>query len=72
MTLNHGEAVQAGLSAPPVAVVAITLAGVTLQDWTFIVTIAWVVMQMGWFLFDKVVRPALAGRRAAREAANGK
>lgn len=71
MSLNHEEAVQAGLSAPPVTVVAVTLAGITLQDWVFILTIAWVLMQMGWFVFDKVVRPALAERRAAREAGDG-
>ncbi|WP_439539457.1 hypothetical protein [Sphingomonas sp.] len=71
MTLDHEAAVQAGLSAPPVSVAAITLAGVRLEEWVLILTIAWLAMQMAWFVFDKVIRPALAERRAARESADG-
>lgn len=41
------------LTAPPVAVAGITLAGVTLQDWVYILTLISLALQIGWFLWKR-------------------
>lgn len=57
-----GEAFAASLkSAPPVAVSALTLGGVGLQDWVFIVTLAYVVLQ-GAYLLWKWARDLRRGK----------
>lgn len=66
MSLDH-EAAQAGLSAPPLGVAAITLAGIELQQWILILTVIWLLMQMGWFAYEKVGR--ILRDRAEREDA---
>lgn len=43
-----GVAVEAAKSAPPVAVMAAAIAGLTLQEWVFVVTIVYVVLQAGY------------------------
>lgn len=40
-------------SAPPVAVVGITMAGISLQDWVYILTLVWLVSQLSYFGFKR-------------------
>lgn len=44
---------QVWASAPPTLVSAVTLAGVSLQDWVLIATLGWIVMQAAWFVYSK-------------------
>ena len=43
--------VEAVKSSPPVAVIAATAAGMTLQDWVFVLTLAYLGIQIGWLLW---------------------
>lgn len=38
---------------PPMTVAGLTLAGVQLSDWVLIVTLIWLTLQIGGFIFDK-------------------
>jgi hypothetical protein len=40
-------------SAPPTAVMALTLAGVSLQDWVLMATLGWLGLQIGYFLYQR-------------------
>lgn len=40
-------------NAPPVTVASLTLFGVHVHDYLVVITIAWVLVQMGFFLFDR-------------------
>lgn len=42
------EAVKA---SPPVAVIAATAAGMSLQDWVFVLTLLYLGVQIGWLLW---------------------
>jgi hypothetical protein len=59
ITDNHhevgalGVAAVAGKNAPPIAVAGMTMAGVPLQDWVYILTISWLFVQIAWFCYDK-------------------
>ena len=48
-----GAAAVAGKNAPPIAVAGMTMAGVSLQDWVYVLTIAWLVVQLAWFCYSK-------------------
>lgn len=62
-----GEAFAAlGKSAPPVTISALSVAGVGLQDWVFILTAGYIVLQ-GAYLLWKWVREL----RAKKADANG-
>lgn len=54
-----GTAVKSG---PPVLVSSMTLAGYSLNDWVLVATLLWIVVQMGWFLWQNIIRPR-AGKR---------
>lgn len=43
-------------SSPPVTVVGLALGGITLQDWVYILTIVYLLMQAGWFAYSKFIR----------------
>jgi hypothetical protein len=49
------EAVKA---SPPVAVVGLALGGITLQDWVFILTLIYLVLQITWLVWSKFLRKA--------------
>ncbi len=51
-----GEAITAtaAKALPPVTVAGLTLAGVQLSDWVLILTILWLCLQIGDFIFKKV------------------
>ena len=49
--------VEASKSAPPVAVTGITMVGISLSDWVLIATLTYTFLQMGWFVWDKLIRP---------------
>ncbi len=40
-------------SAPPVAITGLTLMGVGLSDWVMIVTLLWLALQIGYFVYSK-------------------
>lgn len=40
-------------SAPPTAVSALTVAGIGLQDWVLILTLIWLVCQIGYFAWRR-------------------
>lgn len=43
-------------AAPPVSVAGLSLAGVTLNEWVLIATLAYTLLQMGWFIYSKFIR----------------
>lgn len=49
--MSKGEAI---MSAPPVSVVGITLAGISLENWVYIATLFWLGLQIGWFVYKRV------------------
>ncbi|WED79808.1 hypothetical protein PYU99_12485 [Aeromonas media] len=49
-----GTAVKSG---PPVLVSSMTLAGYSLNDWVLVATLLWIVVQMGWFLWQNIISP---------------
>lgn len=51
-----GAAVKSG---PPVVVSTMSLAGYSLNDWVLVATLFWIAVQMGWFLWAKVIRPKI-------------
>ncbi len=44
-------------SAPPILISAITLAGIPLHEWVFILTIIYTGLQIVFFLRDRVYKP---------------
>ena len=44
-------------SAPPVAVVSMSWAGVSLSDWVLIATLVWLSVQIGWFIWSNIIKP---------------
>lgn len=54
---------------PPVAISAITVLGVPLNEWVFILTIIYTVLQITFFVRDKVVKPWLHKRANALRTA---
>ena len=65
MNDNHMETIKA---IPPVAISAITVLGVPLNEWVFILTIIYTVLQITFFLRDKVIKPWF--HRRANQSAN--
>lgn len=61
---NGGEYIVAAYKAtPPVTVTALSLGGVGLSQWVLVVTLVYTVLQMGWFIYDKIIRGGRDGRR---------
>lgn len=61
------EYVIAGYKAsPPVSVATMALAGIPLQEWVYIVTIVYLVLQSAKLIYDAVVK-----FKRRKEAANG-
>lgn len=51
---HRSEMLREGIaSAPPAAVAAVTLAGVSLQDWVLLATLGWIGMQISYFLYQR-------------------
>jgi hypothetical protein len=44
--------------SPPVTVVGLALGGITLQDWVYILTLIYLCLQLGWFVWSKFLRKA--------------
>lgn len=42
------------LTSPAIGVAGLTMAGVTLQDWVYILTLVSLVLQIGWFLYKRI------------------
>lgn len=53
--MNNKESIirEALASAPPTSVAGLTLVGVGLQDWVLIVTLVWILLQMGYFTYKR-------------------
>lgn len=49
--------------APPATVVAATIYGFTLQDWASILAIVLLLMQIGWFVWERLIKPRREKRR---------
>lgn len=43
-------------SVPPVSVAAWTWLGHNVADWVQVAALAWLVLQMGWFIWSKIIR----------------
>ena len=43
-----------GAAVPPVAVTGMSFAGIPLQEWVFLVTILWVVLQIIFLIYDRL------------------
>lgn len=51
---HRSEMIREGAaSLPPAAVAAVTLAGVSLQDWVLMATLGWIAMQISYFLYQR-------------------
>jgi len=50
------DAAQAAASAPPMAVVGMTFTGAELDAWLKITGIVWLLLQMAWFVWSKIIR----------------
>lgn len=64
MTVHHEIVTEATKASPPLTVVGLSLAGVSLQDWMLLLTIVYTVLQLGLLIRDRIYRPY-------KEAANG-
>jgi hypothetical protein len=45
--------IEGAMSLPPAAVAAISLAGVSLQDWVLGATLIWIATQFTWFMWNR-------------------
>jgi hypothetical protein len=45
--------IEGAMSVPPVSVVGLSLMGASLQDWVYMLTIGWLTIQIGWFLYRR-------------------
>jgi hypothetical protein len=43
--------IEAAKASPPIAVLAVTAQGMTLQDWVFVLTLMYLAIQIGWLLW---------------------
>jgi hypothetical protein len=43
--------IEAAKASPPIAVLAVTAQGMTLQDWVFVLTLLYLGIQIGWLLW---------------------
>ncbi|MBC3907888.1 phage holin family protein [Undibacterium umbellatum] len=64
MNDNHMEPVK---SMPPIAISAITLLGIPLNEWVFILTIIYTVLQITFFVRDRMLKPWLHRRANAQK-----
>jgi len=54
ITSEHfSEALKA---TPPATVVGLSLGGITLNQWVMIATLIYTLMQIGWFIYSKLIR----------------
>lgn len=50
---KHDVIAEVVKSAPPLTVTSLTLAGVSLQEWVYVLTLIWLSMQISGWLYDK-------------------
>ena len=55
---NHELKVDAVMASPPITVAGLTLGGITLQDWVYLLTIFHLLLLIGWFIYSKFIRKA--------------
>ena len=48
-------------AVPPVAVSALTLFGIGLQDWVYLLTLVYIGIQVGWFIWSKILKKGRDG-----------
>ena len=53
---------------PPIAISAITLLGIPLNEWVYILTLIYIVLQITFFVREKVFKPWLHRRANARKS----
>ena len=54
---NHDISIEAAKTAPPLTVVGLSLAGVSLQDWVLIITLIYTALSLIFLIRDKLYRP---------------
>lgn len=55
-TTFHDLAVEAAKATPPVTVAGLSLGGVSLQDWVYVLTGAYILLQMILLVYDRLMR----------------
>lgn len=45
---------QTAASSVPLSATGLSLAGLSLQEWMYAATIGWIVVQLGFFLYDRI------------------
>lgn len=64
-TRHAGEYIlETAKASPPITATALTLSGVSLSDLVLLATLVYTLLQLGWFIYDKFIKP----RQAAKEA----
>lgn len=53
-------------NVPPITVVGLQVAGVSLDDWIKIATLLWLAIQAGWFVWSNIVKPKMQAKRQAK------
>lgn len=61
MSTNAERAVSAVSSAPPIGVAGMTWFGYPAADWVQVLALVWLVIQIGWFLWSKILRKGKKG-----------
>lgn len=54
MTNKLEAAAELSKLTPPVAVSGLSVAGVPLNEWVYILTIVWIAWQIGWSIKDRI------------------
>ena len=49
-------------TAPPVAVTGLSLLGMQMSDWVYVVTLVWLLIQIGSWAYDRFIKPRRRGR----------
>lgn len=58
------QVVEAVKAAPPFTVAGMALCGIPLQDWVFLLTIVYLILQIGYFVFSKIIIKITARRKS--------
>ena len=56
MSNHHDLLVEVAKASPPVTVAGLSLGGVSLQDWVYVLTGVYILLQMILLVYDRLVR----------------
>lgn len=66
-----GAAAVAGKNAPPLGVAVLSLGGVPLDQWVYVATLIWIILQIGGWCFDRYKKHFYKGhdrRKSSRKS----